>query len=154
MKGAEQSAGVGGRTGCSAEVIPLMSAPRFFMLAAFFGAMIASSRFARADFPLPLWAYGTEPATRAAADLPGGGPVLKRLFNSDAPLHLTGSTLTFTSTQTRDPYAPADWYPNEHPPVPELVAYGQERRRRSVRALPPCGWLRTSRKRQHPRVVR
>jgi cytochrome c553 len=48
------------------------------------------------------------------------------LIKSDTPLHLPGSTLTVTAAQTHNPYAPADWYPNEHPAMPELVAHGRK----------------------------
>lgn len=95
------------------------------MLAGLCGIVI-TVQLARADSALPLWAYGTDPAWRAAADLPGGKPVLAALIASDTPLHLPGSTLSFTAAQTRALYAPADWYPNQHPPMPELVAHGRK----------------------------
>jgi cytochrome c553 len=101
-------------------------ARRLFRVLGFFAIFVASSLFARAGSTLPSWAYGTGADSRAAADLPGGKPALTVLIKSDAPLHLPGSTLTFTAAQTRDPYAPADWYPNEHPPMPELVAHGRK----------------------------
>lgn len=88
--------------------------------------LVTSSLLVRAASTLPLWAYGTEPASRTSANLPGGEPALAALIKSGAPLHLPGSTLSFTAAQTRDPYAPADWYPNEHPPVPELIAHGRK----------------------------
>ena len=104
----------------------MMVARRLFKLVGFTALVIASSMFARADTTLPLWAYGTDPASRSSANLPGGEPVLAALIKSNAPLHLPGSTLSFTPAQTRDVYAPADWFPNEHPPMPELVAHGRK----------------------------
>lgn len=54
----------------------------------------------------------------------------------DGKVHrLEGSTAGFTATQINDPYAPPDWYPNEHPPMPEAVAHG---RRPDLRACGQC----------------
>ena len=49
--------------------------------------------------------------------------------------HLEGSTAAFTATQINDPFAPPDWYPNEHPPMPETVAHG---RKPDLRACGQC----------------
>src|SRR5262249_39393011 len=38
---------------------------------------------------------------------------------------LAGSTLSFTLAQIRDPFGPADWYPEDHPPMPDIVAHGR-----------------------------
>lgn len=71
---------------------------------------------AASDTP-PVWAYGT-PA-------PGSPPVTPA--RDDGTLqHLPGSTLQFTLTQIRDQFGPADWYPNDHPPMPEVVAHGRK----------------------------
>jgi cytochrome c553 len=82
--------------------------------------------FARSDPTLPLWPYGTTPAARAAAELPGGEPVFAVLRRANATLALPATSLTFTPAQTAAPFAPADWYPNEHPPMPELVSHGRK----------------------------
>jgi len=50
-------------------------------------------------------------------------------------LHLDGSTLEFTRTQVNDGFGPADWFPNEHPTMPEIVAKG---RRPDIRACGLC----------------
>jgi cytochrome c553 len=49
--------------------------------------------------------------------------------------HLPGSTGAFTVPQIRDAFGPADWYPNDHPPMPDVVAHG---RRPDVRACGLC----------------
>ncbi len=41
-------------------------------------------------------------------------------------LHLPGSDQTFTISQVQSFWAPADWFPNEHPPAPDIVKYGHE----------------------------
>jgi cytochrome c553 len=36
-----------------------------------------------------------------------------------------GSTLSFTSAQIGNGFGPADWFPGDHPPMPEIVAQGR-----------------------------
>ena len=56
--------------------------------------------------------------------------------NDDGSLkHVPESTLGFTRTQIDDPFNPPDWYPDDHPPMPEIVAHG---RKPDVRACPQC----------------
>ena len=83
---------------------------------------------------LPLWAYGyvTPPAapvdysTRCAGarpfDCARGGPP------TDAGVirRLPGSDWTFTLAQIHADYGPADWYPGDHPLMPDIVARGKE----------------------------
>ena len=74
---------------------------------------------------LPAWAYGFDDAVGAPpADSPDsdarGGP------DNGVLRHLPGSTMSFTLTQIRDNSGPADWYPNDHPPMPDIVAHGHK----------------------------
>jgi cytochrome c553 len=39
---------------------------------------------------------------------------------------LSGSTQTFTETQIHYDYGPADWFPEDHPAMPEIVARGRQ----------------------------
>lgn len=48
---------------------------------------------------------------------------------------LQGGAKGFTVPEINDPFAPPDWYPNEHPPMPEVVARG---RKPDVRACAQC----------------
>src|SRR5712692_579692 len=85
----------------------------------------------------PPWAYGfdaaIDPATYVpppaaaapAAPAPDDG-VLKRL---------PGSNFSFTLTQIRDGFGPADWYPTDHPQMPYIVAHGHKP---EVRACSLC----------------
>jgi cytochrome c553 len=50
-------------------------------------------------------------------------------------LHLAGSTLEFPSNRINDSFNPVDWFPNEHPTMPDVVAKG---RRPDVRACSLC----------------
>src|SRR5678815_1684591 len=75
-----------------------------------------------ASFPPPPWAYGDGERGKPHSD-------------DGQPKRVTGSTRSFTLTQIHDSFAPADWYPNEHPLMPVVpVATG---RKPDVRA---CSW--------------
>jgi cytochrome c553 len=41
------------------------------------------------------------------------------------PLQVPGSSARYTLTQLRDLYAVADWHPEDHPPLPAVVAHGR-----------------------------
>ena len=81
----------------------------------------------------PPWAYGfAAPAGAAtAATLPAPPPVQ----DDGSPKRLEGSSGAFTLTQIRDAFGPADWYPGDHPTMPDVVAHG---RRPDVRACGLC----------------
>lgn len=69
-----------------------------------------------ADATPAEWAYGTAP-TPSEKTAPG---------DPKAPHSLPGSSLTFTRPQITNPLAPADWYPGDHPEMPEIVARGRK----------------------------
>ena len=85
---------------------------------------------------LPLWAYGYRDAPREPGDYssrclgnrpsdcdrPGG---LAR-DPTNAPRTLAGSDRTFTVAEITARYGPADWFPDDHPPTPSIVARGRE----------------------------
>jgi cytochrome c553 len=48
---------------------------------------------------------------------------------------LVGGARGFTVPEINDPFAPPDWYPNEHPPMPVVVSHG---RKPEVRACGQC----------------
>ncbi len=51
------------------------------------------------------------------------------------PRQLPGSSGSFTLAQIRDGFGPADWFPGDHPAMPEIVAHGK---RPDVRACSLC----------------
>jgi len=81
----------------------------------------------------PSWAYGfatagqepaAPPCTKDSKPLdcarnqgPRNSVVLHKLPDTDR---------TFTEAQAQDNYGPADWYPGDHPPMPDIVARGRE----------------------------
>ncbi|PYR29483.1 MAG: hypothetical protein DMF92_11605, partial [Acidobacteria bacterium] len=82
---------------------------------------------------LPLWAYGY-----TAPPPPGGSGLTctaARPFGCarGAPppddgivRHLPDSSGGFTLRQIANDYGPADWYPGDHPAMPDIVAHGRE----------------------------
>lgn len=41
-------------------------------------------------------------------------------------LHVPNSRLAFTRAQVTDLFAPPDWHPDSHPPMPAIVARGRK----------------------------
>ncbi|HEY2843342.1 MAG TPA: hypothetical protein VGJ09_06820 [Bryobacteraceae bacterium] len=78
----------------------------------------------------PPWAYAVNPPAAPAA-APGAAPAAPA---DTAPKHVPGSTVTLAPAQVRDLFNPPDWYPDDHPKMPEVVVHG---RRPDVRA---CGY--------------
>jgi cytochrome c553 len=71
---------------------------------------------------LPEWAYPVNPPPK---------PV-----DSTAPRHLPDSSKTYTQAQIDDGFNPPDWYPQDHPPMPDVVAHG--RKEAEARACALC----------------
>jgi cytochrome c553 len=46
---------------------------------------------------------------------------------SNTLLQVSGSELAFTQAQITAPFSPADWFPGDHPEMPEIVANGNEK---------------------------
>jgi cytochrome c553 len=71
------------------------------------------------------------PAVAVAADAPPDWayPVAPANFqpppDNGQPKHVTGSTRSYTEKQINDFLNPPDWFPEEHPPMPQLVAHGK-----------------------------
>ncbi len=80
---------------------------------------------------VPAWAY---PTSAPAASTPGATPAAPPLADP-TPLQVPGSVQAFTKAQTLDLFAPPDWFPESHPPMPEVVARG---RRPTVQACAFC----------------
>lgn len=74
---------------------------------------------------VPSWAYPVNP--------PGTAPAAPAK-DDGSEKHVPNSSLALTITQIRDLFNPPDWHPDDHPPMPDIVAHG---RRPDVRA---CGY--------------
>jgi cytochrome c553 len=84
------------------------------------------------DEPVWAWGFTTPPPTSpppAAAPAPA--------LDNTTKLNLLGSKLSFTRAQIANPYGPADWFPDDHPPMPEIVAHGRESAQPQIWA---CGY--------------
>jgi cytochrome c553 len=106
---------------------------RRILASVLFVVLAAVSGRSAANFEPPQWAYPSTP----------------RDFKPDPddakPKHLVGSTRAYTYAQIEDSFAPADWYPTEHPKMPEVpVAKG---RRPDLRA---CSWCHLPNGLGHP----
>jgi cytochrome c553 len=91
-----------------------------------------------ADGP-PPWAYGFPgPAPANPPATPGGGAG-RGAGQPPAPdtalYRVPGSTLEFTRAQIGNGFGPADWFPGDHPAMPEIVAHG---RQPEIRACALC----------------
>ena len=81
---------------------------------------------AATGFVVPAWAY---PGNPPAGTAPSPATV------DESPLHLPGSEAAYTRAEVKDLFAPPDWYPDDHPTMPEVVAHG---RKPSVYACAYC----------------
>jgi cytochrome c553 len=66
---------------------------------------------------VPAWAFPVSPAA------PGGPP---GVVDTITPLHIPGSHAAFTEAQANYPFFVMDWFPDAHPPMPDVVARGRK----------------------------
>jgi cytochrome c553 len=83
----------------------------------------ATSAFAAGAGEEPLWAYGFNgpPSSKSLPAATPGPPPDNKIM-----LHVDGSKLAFTRAQIIDFYGPADWFPENHPSMPDIVAHGRK----------------------------
>jgi len=96
------------------------------LLALGIGSLVAIGHLSAAA-SMPDWAYAIPPAPPAAPATPPAPDT--------SPKQVPNSPLTFTRQQISDGFGPADWFPGDHPAMPELVAHGK---RPDVRACGLC----------------
>jgi cytochrome c553 len=91
-----------------------------------FGLAVAATLHAGGE--PPAWAYAIpNPPPAGAAPAPAAPDT--------SPKQIPGSTLRFTRQQIADGFGPADWFPQDHPVMPEIVAHGK---RPDARACSLC----------------
>jgi cytochrome c553 len=99
-------------------------------------AALVTAGVLRAASEPPAWAYAIPPAPAAGAGgAPAGAPAGQPPAPDPTPRTLPGSTLSFPLANIRDAFGPADWFPGDHPTMPEVVAKGK---RPDVRACSLC----------------
>ncbi len=84
--------------------------------------LIAGVVIAATDAP-PPWAYGFILPVTEQPKAPPGQPAVK---DDGTARHIPGATLSFTLTEIRNGFGPADWFPEDHPPMPPIVAHGRQ----------------------------
>jgi cytochrome c553 len=78
----------------------------------------------------PLWAYGVErpprPDEKAAPQAPPTHTLRpdESTAEQTRPRHIVGSRSTFSLLQIRDGQNVVDWFPEDHPPMPDVIAHG------------------------------
>ncbi len=90
----------------------------------------------------PMWAYGaTEPTEVRLSTAPQLPPfVIPPAPARDNTKHLSlpGAKTQFTAAQIFNRHAPADWFPEDHQPMPDIVAKGRESDTRPIWACAYC----------------
>jgi cytochrome c553 len=92
---------------------------RVVTLLVFAVAPIAITGVLRAAGDPPAWAYAIPPQRPAGAPAPAPAPP------DTSMKQVPGSTLSFTRQQISDGFGPADWFPQDHPQMPDVVAHGK-----------------------------
>ena len=94
------------------------------------GPLVATGLLRAAGEP-PAWAYAIPqppPTPAGAAAAPAAPP-------DTSMKQVPGSTLSFTRREIADGFGPADWFPGDHPVMPDIVAHGK---RPDARACSLC----------------
>ena len=78
----------------------------------------------------PEWAFFVPYAKSQSSDT--GTPANARAIQ----WRPVGSHQSYTPGQVQDPLNPPDWYPEDHPPMPQIVAHGSRTRTGSAPLLP------------------
>ena len=86
-------------------------------LALVFALAAGSTLLAQAPQP-PAWAYAIPTPPPAGAPAAPAAP-------DTSMKQLPGSTLSFTRQQISDGFGPADWFPGDHPAMPDMVSHGK-----------------------------
>jgi cytochrome c553 len=68
----------------------------------------------------PLWAYPVNPPA------PPGTTPTPPPRDDGSPKRVAGSNIALTLTQVRDVTNVPDWHPDDHPPMPDIVAHGRK----------------------------
>ena len=82
--------------------------------------------------PIPEWAYGYDsqplPGDTPPVPRPGNGVLLQGedIAEIQRPLSIEGSSATFTRQEIRHAQDVIDWFPEDYPPMPDIIKYGPE----------------------------
>jgi cytochrome c553 len=91
---------------------------RFVALVVLGLALVATGVLGASGQP-PAWAYAIPLAP------PAGAPPTPAASPDTSLKQIPDSTLSFTRQQIADGFGPADWFPGDHPTMPDIVAHGK-----------------------------
>jgi cytochrome c553 len=91
---------------------------------------------AHAEDGPPPWAYGF--TTPVPPGTPQAPPNPAQVQDNVTQHTIPGSKLSFTRAQIANRYGPADWFPEDHPAMPEIVARGRESAQPTIYACSLC----------------
>jgi cytochrome c553 len=92
----------------------------------------------------PLWAYGFETPPKPGDKAQPQAPPNRNLRPNQDPAEQTrprrvnGSSATYSLVDVRDGQNVIDWFPNDHPPMPNVVAHGPVKLAASTRGCGSC----------------
>lgn len=92
---------------------------------------------AHAEGGPPPWAYGFDTPLPDPPP-PQARPTPAAQLDNTVEHTLPGTDRRFTRAQISNRYAPADWYPGDHPAMPPIVAFGREQAVPTVYACALC----------------
>jgi cytochrome c553 len=92
----------------------------------------------------PLWAYGfdraAQPGEHAAPQAPPSRSLRKNqdVEEQTRPRHLAGSPAAYSLVDVRDGQNVVDWFPGDHPPMPDVVRHGPKALGATTRGCGSC----------------
>ena len=101
-----------------------------------FAVVMGATTAAHAGDAPPPWAYGF--TTPVAPGTPQAPPNPAQVLDNVTLHTLPGSKFSFTRAQIANRYGPADWFPEDHPAMPDIVARGKEMAQPQVYACSLC----------------
>ena len=101
-----------------------------------FAAMAGAATAVQGEDAPPPWAYGF--ATPVPPGTPPAPPNPAQVLDNTTLHTLPGSKDSFTRAQIANRYAPADWFPEDHPMMPDIVARGREAAQPTIYACGLC----------------
>jgi cytochrome c553 len=101
-----------------------------------FAAVAGAATAVQGEDAPPPWAYGF--ATPVPPGTPPAAPNPAQVLDNTTLHTLPGSKVSFTRAQIANRYAPADWFPEDHPMMPDIVARGRETAQPTIYACSLC----------------
>ena len=125
------------------------------------GASFAQAQ--ESDEPEPLWAYAWSTQPQPGDTYVPQVPPVREVLPGEDPEEITqlrrveGSSATYSRMEVRDNHNVIDWFPGDHPPMPDIIKHGPaslmaERGRAVARVT--CPMARDGQKMRRPRGSR